>query len=74
MARGLVTREELIPMVEALRVAHLDSPDCWYSCPKGVDKDGYSNCCRDGADKSVCECGADKHNAKVDEIVALLKG
>lgn len=41
--------------------------DNWYSCPKAPD-----GCLNDAAG-TECNCGADEHNAKVDEILKQLK-
>jgi len=59
--------EDLIRELEELKRDHfwLDE-DCWYSCPMS------GHCCNDNA-PIVCDCGADKHNAKVDAIIATLK-
>lgn len=48
--------------LEQLRQSHYECEDCWYSCPKS------DACCNDEA-ASVCNCGADQHNALVDEIL-----
>ena len=36
--------------------------DNWYSCPKAPDG------CSNDAAGTECNCGADEHNAKVDEL------
>lgn len=41
--------------------------DNWYSCPKAPE-----GCSDDQWPKGVCNCGADKHNAKVEAILKLL--
>lgn len=41
---------------------HYYCEDCWYSCPKAED-----GCCND-AEGDECNCGADSHNKKVEEI------
>jgi len=50
--------------LESLYVSHYVCDDCWYSCPK------TDQCCNDQNPKDCCNCGADKHNAVVDEILA----
>ena len=40
--------------------------DCWYSCPLHKDYCGDD-------EELECTCGADKHNAKVDEALQLLQ-
>ena len=47
----------------AAKIPHYVCEDCWYSCGKtGVD------CCNDAA-RGKCTCGADAHNAKIDEAL-----
>ncbi len=58
-----VTRAQL----EALRQQHLLVDDSWYSCPKAE-----GGCADDKIPEGVCWCGADKHNALVDAIIAEL--
>ena len=58
----------LVHELEKLRVSHYQNDeDCWYSCPKSPD-----GCCNDNAG-GECTRGADKHNAKLDEVLAYLK-
>lgn len=45
---------------------HYGCEDSWYSCPKHPD-----GCSCDNAGKE-CTCGADEHNAKVNELLAEL--
>ncbi len=52
--------------LEKLRRHHTYCDDCWYSCPKAED-----GCCNDQAGDE-CNCGADKHNAILDGIIAFL--
>ena len=49
--------------LEAARRPHYVCEDCWYSCPKS----GY--CCNDETPPNKCNCGADEHNAKIDEAL-----
>lgn len=51
---------------------HLEE-DCWYSCPAGIDDDGYSNCCNDNADRR-CNCGKDQRDIKLQELLDYLQG
>lgn len=37
--------------------------DCFYSCPKS------GGCCNDNIDDSYCDCGADKHNKAIDNVL-----
>ena len=53
--------------LERLRRSHRVVDDCWYSCPKSGE------CCNENTDDS-CWCGADAHNAVVDELLALMDG
>jgi len=49
--------------VESLRRLHrVVEGDCWYSCPASGE------CCRDNG-STGCDCGADRHNAIIDNIV-----
>lgn len=50
----------------AAKRSHLHVEDCWYSCPKSED-----GCCDEEAG-DACNCGADKHNAAIDEALAQL--
>ena len=45
---------------------HYYCDDSWYSCPKAIDG------CADDFQGTDCNCGADAHNAKVDELLAAL--
>lgn len=38
--------------------------DTWYGCP--LSRDG---CCNDAIDKTKCNCGADEHNAEVEQLL-----
>jgi predicted nucleic acid-binding Zn-ribbon protein len=46
---------------------HYECNDCWYSCPKSGE------CCNDELPKDECNCGADEHNKKIDELLSLLE-
>lgn len=59
----MITVDEL----EALKIPHYyNDEDCWYSCPKSTE-----GCCDDK--QKDCNCGADKHNEKVDVLINKLK-
>jgi hypothetical protein len=49
--------------MELLRQSHYVCDDCWYSCPKS------GQCCNDTSPHDYCNCGADRHNAIIDEIL-----
>lgn len=66
--------DKLIALLESLRRNHLIvEGDCWYSCPKAIGWDGESACCND-QEGSECNCGADEHNARLDEAIAIVRG
>ena len=50
--------------LEAAKIPHYVCDDCFYSCPKS------GQCCNNDADPTTCYCGADAHNAKIDEALA----
>jgi hypothetical protein len=55
--------------LEKLRMSHRYCEDTWFSCPKF--KDAYS--CVNPAEGTDCNCGADNHNAILDNIIRYLK-
>lgn len=57
----------IIEKLETLRRSHDECEDCWYSCPKSGE------CCNDALDEDWCNCGADVHNAKLDEVIAEVR-
>lgn len=59
--------EEILRELESLRRTHLEAEDCWYSCPKSGE------CCNDDLPTTLCNCGADRFNEKLDRIVELIK-
>lgn len=63
---GVMRLSELIPELEALKLPHHVCEDGWYSCPKSGE------CYNDSVDTSRCNCGADEHNQKVDELIQKL--
>lgn len=66
--------DKLIALLESLRRNHLIvEDDCWYSCPKAIGWDGEPACCNDQYG-SECNCGADEHNARLDEAIAIVRG
>lgn len=61
-APELVVIEKLFSLkVLALR-GHYYCNDCWYTCPKHPE-----GCCNDDVGPD-CNCGADRHNKKVEEL------
>ena len=48
---------------------HYYCEDEWYSCPLADD-----GCLNDDVDPNECDCGADEHNAKVEDIYKKLVG
>lgn len=56
----------LIAGLRRLRRPHREVEDCWYSCPKAPE-----GCCDDGQGDE-CNCGADLHNALIDELLSVL--
>lgn len=63
----MIDHTVLIDGLNRLRRQHLYVEDCWYSCPKSGE-----GCCDDGEPKDVCNCGADAHNALVDDLLTIL--
>ena len=66
----IVRAGEAADYIERLRFAliaakrvHYVCDDCFYSCPKSGE------CCDNDADPNRCTCGADAHNAKIDEAL-----
>lgn len=57
----------IIEELEKLKRHHNYCEDPWYSCPKNPDG------CANEADGDDCNCGADKYNSKIDEIIQYLK-
>ena len=57
----------LLENLNKLRIPHYYCQDSWYSCPLAED-----GCSDDQWDKDKCNCGADKHNALIDQMVAEL--
>jgi hypothetical protein len=59
--------------MEGLRISHrVVDGDQWYSCPAAKDQAGERLCTNDAA-SDLCDCGADKHNAQVEQHIALLR-
>lgn len=46
---------------------HYYCEDCWYTCPKHPE-----GCCND-SDGPECNCGADDHNKKVEELSSITR-
>lgn len=55
---------DLIKEIESLKIKHYYCQDRWYSCP--LHEDG---CADDTLPKDECNCSAEDHNKKVDEII-----
>lgn len=60
--------DRLAELLPKLKRNHYECEDCYYSCPKC--KEG---CC-DEREGDQCTCGADKHNALVDEAIKITDG
>jgi len=56
----------IIKELDKLKRKHYTCEDYWYSCPKSEEGCGNPD---DGDD---CNCGADKYNKKIDDIVDFL--
>lgn len=53
---------------EKLRREHLVvDEDCYYSCPKS------GQCCNENKPEDRCECGADRHNANLEDLLRVLE-
>lgn len=78
-------RDYAVPILTALRASRealrqakrqhlIVEEDCWYSCPRALQDDGTSACCTESAEADAatgrCTCGADKHNAAIDAVLA----
>lgn len=57
--------EKAKELLNGMRREHLECEDGWYSCP--LSEGGCFNDSRSG-----CDCGAEKTNRAIDEILALL--
>ena len=53
-------------LAKLARRDHYRCEDHWYSCPKSPD-----GCANDFAGDE-CNCGADSHNDKIDELLSLI--
>ncbi len=67
LALRVANRDKLInnvvDMLDELRLPHSICDYCWYSCPKSED-----GCCNDGGG-TECNCGADEHNSIIDKLI-----
>lgn len=63
--------DELRALINGLRRRHHVSPDCWYTCPLADTEEEDERCC-DSSREHVCDCGADRHNAVVDTLLAVM--
>lgn len=52
---------------ELAKRGHRYCEDSWYSCPLAED-----GCANDNLPKDKCDCGADEHNANVEELLKQL--
>ena len=59
-------REMCAELAKLARRDHYRCEDHWYSCPKSPD-----GCANDSAGDE-CNCGADSHNDKIDELLSLI--
>jgi hypothetical protein len=67
-----VSAPDVSPLLDALKLPHLIvEGDCWFSCPAARYEDGRRACCNDNAGDR-CNCGADEHNARVEELRSLV--
>ncbi len=59
--------DNILKELEKLRREHYtNDEDCWYSCPASG-----KNC--NEQREPECDCGADKHNQILDNIINLIK-
>lgn len=56
-------------LIDAKRVHLVVDEDYFYSCPLGVDDEGFKAYC---GDETKCNCGTEAHNAKIDEAIARI--
>ena len=63
-------KQKLIELIKSMKSEkhYENTEDNWYSCPKAPD-----GCSDDHAGKD-CNCGVDKLNKTIDEVLALLEG
>lgn len=59
----LAKLDNITEALRGLKINHHTCEDCWYSCPKSAE-----GCCDDN--QEGCNCGADDHNSRVDNITA----
>lgn len=57
---------DIIQELNSLKRQHSQCEDPWYSCPKNPE-----GCANEGQG-SQCNCGADKHNQTIDNVVDRL--
>ena len=58
---------DIIKELEALKIPHYSCEDSWYSCP--LSEEGCSN---DNWDSGECNCSANDHNKRVDNLIEYL--
>lgn len=57
---------DILKEIKSLKRQHRYCDDSWYSCPK------HSDGCSNPEEGTACNCGADKYNEKIDEIITEL--
>jgi hypothetical protein len=60
-----VKLSDIIENIRALKIKHYTCEDTYYSCPMSGE------CSNEFADEA-CDCNADDHNARVDQIISDL--
>lgn len=76
-----MTIEEICAELDTLRLPHyICEEDCWYTCPanncnEDATKEYHYTCCNEQAEDGdfTCNCGADTHNAKIDQLKDRLR-
>ncbi len=58
--------DEMLYMAQCLKIEHEIADDCRQSCPKAES-------CDFDRGTTECWCGADKHNARVDTLMAKIR-
>ena len=57
---------ELVDKLRESRIEHYYCEDTWYNCPAYTEEDEVVD--------GECDCGADKWNMKIDELLTHYKG
>lgn len=58
------TKTQIIISLEDLKINHYECPDPFYSCSI-IETEWISS--------GICDCGAEKHNKKVDNLIEVIK-